>query len=295
MNFGETIYTLRTKNNLSQGELADKLEVSRQSVSKWENNVAVPELDKIIRMSEIFGVTVDALVKGEEHTKQEEAPKQEAVQPQTVVHVVKEPMEKRVIAGILLLALGGVAFILLLALTGLGCIYALPVLLCGAICMLCKKNVGFYCVWLIYTIAAAFLSTSTSVSSWKAIRWTFQEVYNNNPVFLLIAWGWFAAMLGILIWSVAKFYKKPVENKKKTVVSLVCTVVYKIADYAAINTMFAHYIKLLEANDPNTITYNSILVGINAVSTIIEPIVISVILVQFSRLLYNYFSEKRKS
>lgn len=288
MNFGETIYTLRTKNNLSQGELADKLDVSRQSVSKWENNVAVPELDKIIRMSEIFGVTVDSLVKGEEYTKQE------IVQPQTVVQVVKEPMEKRVIAGILLLALGGVAFILLLALTGLGCIYALPVLLCGAICMLCKKNVGFYCVWLIYTIVAAFLSTSTSVSSWKAIRWTFQEVYNNNPVFLIIAWGWFAAMLGMLIWSVIKFYKKPVENKKKTVASLVGAVVYKIADYFAINTMFTHYVKLLEAHDKNTITYNSILVGINAVSTIIEPIVISIILVQFSRILYSYLSEKRK-
>lgn len=289
MNFGETIYTLRTKNNLSQGELADKLDVSRQSVSKWENNVAVPELDKIIRMSEIFGVTVDALVKGEEYTKQE------IVQPQTVVQVVKEPMEKRVIAGILLLALGGVAFILLLALTGLGCIYALPVLLCGAICMLCKKNVGFYCVWLIYTIVAAFLSTSTSVSSWKAIRWTFQEVYNNNPVFLIIAWGWFAAMLGMLIWSVIKFYKKPVENKKKTIASLVCAVIYKIADFTAIKIMFSHYVQLLEASDPNTITFNSILVGVNAVSTIIEPIVISVILVQLGRLIYSYLSEKRKA
>ena len=62
MNLGERIYTLRTKNNLSQGNLAEKLDVSRQSVSKWENNSAVPELDKIIRMSEIFGVTVDELV-----------------------------------------------------------------------------------------------------------------------------------------------------------------------------------------------------------------------------------------
>lgn len=289
MNFGEKIYTLRTKNNLSQGELADKLDVSRQSVSKWENNVAVPELDKIIRMSEIFGVTVDALVKGEEYTKQE------IVQPQTVVQVVKEPMEKRVIAGILLLALGGVAFILLLALTGLGCFYALPVLLCGAICMLCKKNVGFYCVWLIYTIVSAFFTTSTAVSSWKAIRWTFSEVYNDNPVFLLIAWGWFAVMLAMLIWSVAKFYKKPVENKKKPIASLVGAVVYMLADFVVINTMSAHYIQLLKANDPNTIAFESIFVGVNAVSTIIEPIVISVILVQLGRLIYSYLSEKRKA
>ena len=295
MNFGETIYTLRTKNNLSQGELADMLEVSRQSVSKWENNMAVPELDKIIRMSEIFGVTVDSLVKGEEESSTQETQRQEVVQPPTVVQVIKEPMEKRVIAGILLLALGGVAFILLLALTGLGCFYALPVLLCGAICMLCKKNVGFYCVWLIYTIVAAFLATATSVSSWKAVRWTFSGVYDDNPVFLLIAWGWFAVMLAMLIWSVAKFYKKPVENKKKTIVSLVCAVVYMLADFTAIKIMFSHYRQLLEANDPNTITFDSILVGVNAVSTVIEPIIIAIIFVQFSRLIYSYLSEKRKA
>ncbi len=44
MNLGETIYRLRTGKNLSQGDLAEMLEVSRQSISKWENNSAVPDL-----------------------------------------------------------------------------------------------------------------------------------------------------------------------------------------------------------------------------------------------------------
>lgn len=65
MDFGEKIYSLRTKKKISQNELADLLEVSRQSVYKWENNSAVPELEKIVRMCEIFGVTVDELVRGE--------------------------------------------------------------------------------------------------------------------------------------------------------------------------------------------------------------------------------------
>ena len=64
MSLGETIYKLRTKYNLSQGDLADKLSVSRQSVSKWENNTSVPDLDKIIKLSEIFDVSLDELVKG---------------------------------------------------------------------------------------------------------------------------------------------------------------------------------------------------------------------------------------
>lgn len=64
MNLGENIYTYRTKRNLSQGELANALEVSRQSVSKWENNLAQPELDKLIRMSKLFSISLDELVYG---------------------------------------------------------------------------------------------------------------------------------------------------------------------------------------------------------------------------------------
>ena len=48
MSLGETIYRLRTEKNLSQGDLAEMLKVSRQSISKWENNSAVPDLEKII-------------------------------------------------------------------------------------------------------------------------------------------------------------------------------------------------------------------------------------------------------
>ena len=61
MNLGENIYKFRTQKNLSQGDLANALDVSRQSVSKWENNNAVPELDKLMKMAKIFGVTLDEL------------------------------------------------------------------------------------------------------------------------------------------------------------------------------------------------------------------------------------------
>ena len=64
-NLGERLYTLRTKHEMSQGDLAEKLDVSRQTISKWENNMSIPELDKIISLSNVFGVSVDYLVKGE--------------------------------------------------------------------------------------------------------------------------------------------------------------------------------------------------------------------------------------
>ena len=65
MNLGETIYNLRKEKKLSQGDLAEQLSVSRQSVSKWENNSAVPDLDKLVKLSTISGVSLDELVKGE--------------------------------------------------------------------------------------------------------------------------------------------------------------------------------------------------------------------------------------
>lgn len=66
MNFAEKIFTLRKSNDLTQEQLAEKLEVSRQSISKWESGQATPELEKIVAMSQIFGVTTDYLLKPSE-------------------------------------------------------------------------------------------------------------------------------------------------------------------------------------------------------------------------------------
>ncbi len=66
MDFSEKLLTLRKAKNLTQEELAEKLNVSRQSVSKWEGGQAVPELDKIVAISAVFDVTTDYLLKSSE-------------------------------------------------------------------------------------------------------------------------------------------------------------------------------------------------------------------------------------
>ena len=63
MKLNEKIYEYRKLNIWSQEELADKLDVSRQTISKWEVGKAVPELDKLIKLAELFNITVDELVK----------------------------------------------------------------------------------------------------------------------------------------------------------------------------------------------------------------------------------------
>lgn len=66
MNLSEKIFTLRKGSDLTQEQLAEALNVSRQSISKWESGQATPELEKIIAMSQVFGVTTDSLLQPSE-------------------------------------------------------------------------------------------------------------------------------------------------------------------------------------------------------------------------------------
>ena len=65
MILGEKIAALRKQNNWSQEELAEKLQISRQSVSKWESGASIPDLDRIVKLSALFGVSTDYLLKDE--------------------------------------------------------------------------------------------------------------------------------------------------------------------------------------------------------------------------------------
>ena len=155
MGLGERICKLRTERNLSQGDLADALEVSRQSVSKWETNGSVPELDKLVKLSEIFNISLDALITG----KERENPKEETVvsvpqvEPQ-IIYVekpVKQSMTVSQILGIILLSCALLCFVLfacfgkqrdLLEVFTL----CLPVALWGVLCLITKHPL-LWCGW----------------------------------------------------------------------------------------------------------------------------------------------------
>lgn len=72
MSFADNLQYLRKKNKITQEELADELGVSRQSVSKWETGEAYPETEKLILLSDKFGVTLDELIRGEPESADEE-------------------------------------------------------------------------------------------------------------------------------------------------------------------------------------------------------------------------------
>lgn len=65
MSFAEKIYLIRTHANLTQDEMADLFEVSRQTISKWESGLSYPKVEKLIDISEHFDISIDYLLKDE--------------------------------------------------------------------------------------------------------------------------------------------------------------------------------------------------------------------------------------
>lgn len=69
MNLGEKIFKLRKEKGLSQEALAEQLGTTRQAISKWENNQGFPETEKLLQLSNVFGVSTDFLLKDEKSVK----------------------------------------------------------------------------------------------------------------------------------------------------------------------------------------------------------------------------------
>ena len=68
--FGEKLKALREEEGISQSELAEQLNVSRQAVYKWESNKGYPDIENLIRISDIFNVTIDELIRKDESLRE---------------------------------------------------------------------------------------------------------------------------------------------------------------------------------------------------------------------------------
>ena len=147
MNLGERIYELRNEKNLSQGDLADALDVSRQSVSKWENNMAVPDLDKLIKLCDIFEISLDELTGREKIEKSVNS----AINQKSAV-------EPNKIAGYVLLGTTILGAIITLVTAPPAIYLCLPLLICTIICFRVKKHTWFWCLLITYLLFELYLS-----------------------------------------------------------------------------------------------------------------------------------------
>lgn len=99
MSLGERITALRKEQNISQGQLAQALEVSRQAVSKWENDQSSPDTLKLIRLSEVLNTEVEYLATGVKPVYQSPPIVVNVVEKvdKVVEKVIEKPTVKRVI------------------------------------------------------------------------------------------------------------------------------------------------------------------------------------------------------
>lgn len=217
MSLGTNISRLRANHHLSQGDLAEALAVSRQSVSKWETDSSVPDLDKLVKLSQLFGVSLDELVTGAVPQLKAEMP------PQQVV--VSHRMPGRKIAGTILFCMGFLAFLIPTVLGGIltGLLLAVPFLVCGIICFLARRRPGLWCAWALYLIADIFFHYATGLN-WTYIFATFSwEQMGLTSVYVVTAWIQVLVTLALLIATVRSFRKSPfpLTRRNRVILALV--------------------------------------------------------------------------
>ena len=122
-------------------------------MSKWETDASVPDLDKLVKLCDLFGVSMDELVRREVHETRI------LPESQVIVREVKVGTPVSAVVGAVLLVVG-VLIGLLIALASGGLLEALllglPVVLCGVICLTVKKHPGLWCAWLLVVLACVY-------------------------------------------------------------------------------------------------------------------------------------------
>ncbi len=161
MTLAEKILSLRTQRGMSQDDLAEKMEVSRQSVSKWETAQSTPDLDKIIKLADLFGVSVDQLVREGERPQPPEPP-----QPQTVYVERRQELSPLQKLGVVMEASGAALAVIGLMGAPLLIWAAAALVILGLPLILAKKHPWLILGWLAVALSLSILNPHFSVCPW---------------------------------------------------------------------------------------------------------------------------------
>ena len=284
MNLGETIYQYRINKNLSQGDLAEKLDVSRQSVSKWENNSAVPDLDKIIKLCDIFEISIDELVKGK-HSQNECISEISINENNDQKNLTAKNNSNSKTAGIILLCMAFITCLLCSFFSGFitGVILCSPFLVCGIICCVAKKNAGLWCAWAIYFMLDVYLRMATGIQR-NSVYYVFYRANGQRYMTISVIVGW-ALMISMAVLTCITVYRFKnntfiLNKKSKTllIVGAAVAVIIKILQLIWPNTAFYTYYQehIRDLTVLHTIIYGLL--------DWIKVIVVIILIVNFARI-----------
>ena len=229
MTLGQNICRLRTERGLSQGDLADALEVSRQSISKWETDASVPELEKLLRLSELFHITLDELVKGPDGSLETPPPAPDGPAApdgaaaeadsdrawEETLHALNRQVNRT--AGWVLLGFGALLTLLLAVLgDGLaGLLFASPLFLCGIICLTAKRRTGLWCAWACGLLVLVWLRATAGIR-WTDIFRAPSTVFRSD-VAQIVSWAIAVFLLLLLIGTVRSFRDQVLPWEKRNI------------------------------------------------------------------------------
>ena len=223
MRLGENIYRLRTERGMSQGDLADALSVSRQSVSKWETDGATPDLDKLLKLSQLFGITLDELVTGESAPLPE--PELQSEPEPKVIYVERtEPtVPKRKIAGYALFGMAILVVLLCTLLGGMlaGVLFSFPFWVCGSICFLLKERIGLWCSWALFAIADIYMRYASGIS-WMNPYALIQHMIRDWNIRWIISIVFTLLLTVLIAFTIRAYRQKVLEPCRKVTVQLLC-------------------------------------------------------------------------
>ena len=206
MTLGQKLFALRTKRGLTQSGLAEELNVSRQSVSKWETDASVPEVELLLALSDFYGVTVDDLLRpdripgvitpAEAVPVDEEAPAAAESPAAGPAPAQSGGLRPGQIVGLILLGVGLALFLLFLFLsgTGAGLLPALPFLVCGGLCLGLRRPL-LPCLWALALFYAVYLRYCTGVRPW----WVFFPWLYRPEMTVHAVLAWTLALAGLCL------------------------------------------------------------------------------------------------
>lgn len=280
MSLGSNISRLRAEHHLSQGDLAEALEVSRQSVSKWETDSSVPDLDRLVKLSRVFDVTLDELVMGAEPQLKVETPPV----------MVSPSMPGRKIAGIILFCMSFLAFLVPTVLGGLleGLVLAVPFLVCGIICFLAQKRPGLWCAWAVYLLAYIICYYGTGLS-WTYIFFTFSWEELGTPVYTIAAWIQVLATLALLVGTVCSFRTSSFLPTRRNGIVLALMWTCFLADRLSISPIFHLILEL----DGSAVSNGPLMALVSIVQGIVSLILLAVALTLSVRMFAAWRTSRR--
>ncbi len=128
MVFHNKLYNLRKQKGLSQEELANRLNVSRQTVSKWEIGDSTPDMEKLIAISDLFDISLDELVMDKVPPETGETSKKPEIMNELKEKVLTDDNKKKVKRGLRVAAVifGGILLIDVISMIVYFCLYGFP-------------------------------------------------------------------------------------------------------------------------------------------------------------------------